>query len=601
MRSRTEHPRRLRVDVTRLASSAIAYFRPSVLRNGAFIAGLLISLAIVYGPALKAHVERSMNPLIFNDDVRIQVFPFFRYHDRGLFPHDYFATYYCASLPVGYRALYRIGARLWDPAAISKVLPYVLLVVIVVAVAAAARRLAGYFGAFLAAALVLSNSIFLSRMAGSLPRAFAFPALALTAAALVYGKPRLLAAIVCASAAFYFPVAIQAGIALTIWLFVLPAEDRGDAADWHFFRRARLIIATASISALVLLPMLLGTRAYGPLLAPKDVFAYPEIGPGGRHGHLDRPPYKTFPEAALEQARGFFRPVGQPWSKKVQEWAKVRAYPGANSNGNVVVELLTGALLVGGMFVAVRDAIGRRFLLLGVAAWLGHLVARALIPSLYEPERYAEYAVPIVLVVLIPAVGAAIGAQLAGRRFVAFGRPAGVIIIAAMVLLPFAGRGSMDAGLNTDVTSQRRLYDFLRHLPKDVLIAGWPRGLDNVPWVSRRQAFITEELSVAFHKGYADEVRRRMVPLIAAYFATDRRPLERLRDEFGVTHLIFQQSILDKPPDYFKPFSNWIQRAFDDGRSKGFEIPRQIEAAKVFSDGPFIVLDLRRLSHSNAE
>jgi hypothetical protein len=165
-----------------------------------------------------------------------------------------------------------------------------------------------------------------------------------------------------------------------------------------------------------------------------------------------------------------------------------------------------------------------------------------------------------------------------------------------MVLLPFTGRGSGDIGLDVDVTSQQRLYDFLRDLPKDVLIAGWPTDLDNVPYVSRRQAFVTLELNNAFQKGYADEMRRRMRALIDAYFATDRGPLERLRDNFGVTHLIFRESILEKPPEYFEPFSNWIQNAFNDGRSKGFEIPRQVEAAKVFSDGPLIVLDLRRLS-----
>jgi len=591
-----ERPRQLRTDMNRMVSSTVAYLRAWIRRNGIFTVGLIIPLAIIYAPALKAHIERSMNPLIFNDDARALIFPFFRYHERGLFPHDYFTKYFCACLPVGYRALYRMGAGLWDPAAISKVLPYILLAVTVVAVAAAARRLAGYFGAFLAAALVLSSSLFLIVMAGGLPRAFGFPTLALVSAALVYGKPRLLAGIVCVSAAFYPPVAIQAGIVLTIWLFALPAQDRGDAADWGFSRRVRLIVFTATISALVLLPEVLGSRAYGPFLGPKDGIDYPEIGPEGRHGSVDRPPFKMFPEAALEPARALFWPVGKPWSKKMQEWAKVRTYPGANSNGDVVIELLTGALLIGGIFVAARDATGRRFLLLGVAAWLSHLLARALTPSLYGPERYALYAVPILLVVLIPAAGTAIGERLSGRRFIAFGRAAGVIAIGATVLLPFAGRGSADAGLDVEVTSQRRLYGFLQQLPKDVLIAGWPTDLDNVPYVSRRQAFVTQELNGAFQKGYADEMRRRMHALIEAYFATDPSALERLRDDFGVTHLIFQQNILEKPPEYFKPFSEWIQKAFSDGKSKGFEIPRQIEAGKVFSDGPLIVMDLRRLS-----
>ncbi len=542
-----------------MVSSTVAYARAWIQRNGLFTLGLLIPLVIVDGPALKAHIERSMNPFIFNDDARQLIFPLFRYYDRGLFSHDYFATYYLASFPIGYRALYRIGALLWDPAAISKVLPYILLAVTAIAVAAAARRLAGYFGAFLAVALVLSSNIFLFTMSGGLPRGFSFPVLAMTAAALVYGKPRFLAAIVCVSAAFL----------------------------------------AASISALILLPELLGARAYGRSLGPRDVTEYPELGPNGRYGPVqDRPPFKTFPEVAFQWVPNLVEFAdGQPWSKKVQEWGEVRAYPEANQNRDVVIELLIGALLIGGMFVAARDSVGRRLLVLGVAAWLSHLLARALTPSLYGPERYVRYAIPTLLVLLIPAAGAAIGARLAGRRFSAFGRAAGAIAIAAMVLLPLAGRGpSKDLGLNIDVTSQQRLYAFLRHLPKDVLIAGWPTDLNNVPYVSRRQVFIASKLTHSYQKGYADEMRRRMHALIEAYFATDPGALERLRDNFGVTHLIFQQSILDKPPDYFEPFSDWIQKAFDDGKNKGFEIPRQTEAAKVFSDGPLIVLDLRRLS-----
>jgi hypothetical protein len=206
------------------------------------------------------------------------------------------------------------------------------------------------------------------------------------------------------------------------------------------------------------------------------------------------------------------------------------------------------------------------------------------------------YSVPILLVLLIPAAGAAIGARLSGRRFAAFGEAAGVIVMAAIVLLPFGGRGSTDAGLNTDAESQRPLYDFLRGLPKDVLIAGWPTDVDNVPYVSRRQVFISYELHQVLHQGYADEMRRRMRALIDAYFATDQSALVRLRDEFGVTHLIFQQSRLEEPPTYFRPFSVWARKAFNDGTGVGFEIPRQVEAATVFSDGPFVVLDLRRLN-----
>jgi len=578
---------------------SLGYFRKWLAKNGVFAAALIVPLLLGYGVALEAHMKRSSNPFVFNDDVRPLIYAFFSFHEAGLFPHDYLGAYHRACFfPPAYYAFYALGARVADPASISKVLPYFLLALTVVAVALAARRLAGYLGALLAAALVLSQShIFLDRMAGGLPRAFAFPVLALTATALMYGQPRLLASIVCASAGFYPVAAILGGITLILWLFVLPASDRGEGAEWALGRRVRLVIVTASISAVMLLPMVVGARAYGRRLGPGDVISYPEIGIGGRYTlETSVSLFETFPQDVIQVARQFFMPVGKPWSQKLRDWANNRADPGAKSYGDVILNFVAGALLVGTVLVAARSAAGRRLLLLGAAAWLGYVAARWLAPYFYFPERYVVYPIPILLVLLIPAAGAAIGAQLSGRRLVALGPAGGVMIMGAMVLLPFGGRGSTDAGLNVNEESQRRLYDFLGRLPKDILIAGWPTDLDNVPYLSRRQVFINYELHQVLHQGYADEMRRRMRALIDAYFATDQRALVRLRDEFGVTHLVFRQDRLEEPPPYFRPFSIWARKAFNDGVRMGFEIPRQVDSAMVFSDAPFVVLDLRRLS-----
>jgi hypothetical protein len=85
--------------------------------------------------------------------------------------------------------------------------------------------------------------------------------------------------------------------------------------------------------------------------------------------------------------------------------------------------------------------------------------------------------------------------------------------------------------------------------------------------------------------------------LIDAVFAIDAAPLLRLRDDWGVTHLIIDQRYYGpSPPTYFKPFDAWIEAAVERGRITGFEIPRQIEAATVFSQGSLAVLDLRKLT-----
>ena len=582
----------------RFVSLSVGHFRKWMVRNGAFAAGLTIPLLLGYGAALGAHMKRSNNPFIFNDDVRQQIFPFFPFHESGLFPRDYFGAYFLACfLPPGYSTFYRLAARVADPACISKMLPYFLLALTVVAVALAARRLAGYLGALVATALVFSQGIFLDDMAGGLPRAFAFPAIALAATALVYGRPRLLAGIVCASAGFYPVAAMLGGIALMLWLFVIPATDRGEAVEWAFGHRLRIVIVTASISALILLPVLVGARAYGRMLGPRDVASYPELGVGGRYAlETSVSLFETFPQDVIHVAREFFKPVGKPWSQDVRDCANNQDGTGVNSNGDVILEFVAGVLLVGGVLVAARSSAGRRLWLLGAAAWLGYQAARSLAPYFFLPDRYVVYSVPILLVLFIPAAGTAIAAELSGRRLATLWGPIGVMVVAGMVLLPFGGRGSTDAGLNVNAEPQRRLYDFLGGLPKDVLIAGWPTDVDNVPYLSRRQAFVSFELHQTLHQSYADEMRRRMRALIDAYFAADQRALLRLRDEFGVTHLVFQQNRLEEPPTYFRPFSVWARKAFNEGRGRGFEIPRQLDAATVFSDGPFIVLDLRRLS-----
>lgn len=66
----------------------------------------VLAWAALFGPSLGTHIARSANPLVFNDDVRSQVWPFFRYYEGG-FPSDYIGVYLLETFfPVGCRALF---------------------------------------------------------------------------------------------------------------------------------------------------------------------------------------------------------------------------------------------------------------------------------------------------------------------------------------------------------------------------------------------------------------------------------------------------------------------------------------------------------------
>ena len=151
------------------------------------------TLAFLYAGSLVDHARYAWQPFHANDDARQQIWPFLRYHDPQLLRGDFIAAYYLDSLPPGFWSLYRLAATVVDPRIASKALPYVELLIVLLALGTAAWRLGGATAAWGTMALALSTGVLLDRLAGGLPRSFAFPLMAASAAALVHGRPWILA------------------------------------------------------------------------------------------------------------------------------------------------------------------------------------------------------------------------------------------------------------------------------------------------------------------------------------------------------------------------------------------------------------------------
>jgi len=230
------------------------------------------------------------------------------------------------------------------------------------------------------------------------------------------------------------------------------------------------------------------------------------------------------------------------------------------------------------------------------AALLGHSLARLFPPFLYVPRRYIQYALPTVAVVVLAAGALGLVPKRLAER-----RPwlAHLVVAAfcALTLLSIGSRGSPDVGLDARIDVSDPLYRFLGSLPPDSRIAGWPSGvLDYVPYVTRRQALVTFETHQAFHAKYALEMRRRTETLIDGYFATTPDPLVRLRQEFGVTHLLVDLDLTQgQVATYFKPFDLRIKEAVARAGNRDLEVVRQLANAAVFQRGRMAVLDLRRV------
>jgi hypothetical protein len=89
-------------------------------------------------------------------------------------------------------------------------------------------------------------------------------------------------------------------------------------------------------------------------------------------------------------------------------------------------------------------------------------------------------------------------------------------------------------------------------------------------------------------------MRRRMTALIDAYFASTSAPLLRLRDEFGVTHLVVDRRLYYRPPRYFQPFPAEIEAAFHSSQGRWWVLEHAADLGAK-TDGPYLTIDLAAL------
>jgi hypothetical protein len=533
-----------------------------------------------YLPVLVRHLGLSMQHWQFADDVRVLIYPQFRWEDAGLFPNDPVVAYYLASLPDGYRLLYVLFGPLVGVEFLSKLLPYLLLLLTLGAIGAAAHRLSGLAAACGAVALGIGSAYLLGRMTGGLPRSFALPMLAWGALSLVEGRVKLLAALVPISAAFYPMAGVVLGAALALSL-LLPGRDRGAAAEWSWRRRLGLLALTALLASIVLLPSALRLREYGDAISPSLWAHYPEAGAGGRFDAVDRAPFPGLPEALYPPLLAALVGVEVPLVARTN----LAAHP------EWLGPAFSALLLVAYGVLAWTRSEGRRLGCLLAAVLVCHSLAFFANLRLFLPERYVAYGVPVLALIGIPSLLAPVAA--ASRRSLRSLPYAFNVLLLALV----GAEGSSFTGLTVGIPpGERPLYARLAQLPRDSVVAGWPgEAIDNVPYLSRRSVFVARETHMPFHRKYTELMRQRTQSLIRAYFASSVDWLRDLRRESGVTHLLIDRRHFLARPSYFVPFDSEAARAFDAMQLDGSAVLAALPRARVFEHGPYVLLDLSRL------
>jgi hypothetical protein len=559
-------------------------------------------LVALFAPAYAQHISYAVQGTLINDDVRQQVFPFYKYSDPTLFSGDYIADYYRLNLPIGLHASYWLGAKLWDANPLSRALPYPLLLLTIGGLAVAARRLAGAPAAWAVALFTLSSGVFMDRIVGGLPRAFGFPLFAWGLAALVAGKPKHFGAVTVLGIAFYPIVGVVLGGTLGAWLLLLPKQARAEAADWTLKRRLTFLSAVAGACIFFTAIVLVIGKGYGGRVGPDDIADFPEAGAGGRYSAESRPPFPPVLEATWNQWRSTLTGAGEPVVPAIRPWKDPREAKESKS-AVVLLALVTAFILCGYIRLAVNSREAQRLGTFVAVALGGYVAAVYMSPWLYLPERYTNYAVAL-LAVLLAATAPAGYIEIFRKTWrphwpaVATTRNSALIASTVVLLAVLGGRGNGKEGYTVRVDPKSALYESIAGLPVNAVVAGWPQGpIELVPHVSRRSALFTYETHQAFHKGYMLEMRGRANAFFDAYLATDVKPLIELREKFGVTHLLVDFNHLNSNKfSYFRPFGTRIQQASKRLGSPEHSILHHLDQAVVFRHGKTAVFDLSRVN-----
>ena len=539
---------------------------------------LITILGYIYLPNLVQHATLASDLYRFNDDVQQQIWPFYFYSDRNVFQDDPIAAYYLACFPQGFKFLYRGWTALADPILLSTYLPYLLYFFTGLALALSAYRVGGVGAVWVALVFFLGSGIFLDRMTGGLPRAFAYPIFSWLIYAVVSGRMFLLASLAVVGAAFYPPAGALAGLTLA-FVLLIPKVLPKSWAHVSLSRRIVWILLFGIVSVAVMAPTMYLSSQYGSKISMTDSETYPELGPKGRYVTGDRPPWSSLKDAGKKANYQALSGVGKPWSATARAiMEEYTYYPHAIKWLGVFALLALASCSI--FFRYARRLLVYLTLLIAI-----YEVSKPVAPHLYLPERYLAYGFPPLIIFLVSDLFSKATQAVFRVEQNSVLHSLLILFLSFPVLLPLASHSRYVNGLKIHIEEpERELVEYLAKLPANTHIAGFPNGvIEAVPYLSKRKVFMSNETYQVFHTEYVSLLRERMYALVKAYYSGRRADVIALRDTYGVTHLVRKRSdFMDKPRQLFQPYRNEVNRQIKLRKQHGDELQQLAERASYF-------------------
>lgn len=523
------------------SSSALLLHFPLVIVSAVIAAEIL--------PAFINHFMFSVNGFAVGHDSSQQLPPLISWLEQPSAVDPFITNYYLAWLPPLIKAPSWLFSKLGiDVVTTSIIIQYGSFALLALLGWFIGLRLGGIACAYGIVWLIVSTNVLYSSI-GGIPRSFGFP-LFIALFWLMVSQRFILMNMVTIIAAAIYPIAsVVGGIALAIWLV-------GDTVKFGFRgnRKNRLRWAVICVAGIISVSLLL----------IKSEQIENQFGTA-----IQETEYAEFPEAG---------PEGRSWTRRV-----INTLPHINRIGDVIkntlfaperyfdlqisAKLLAVLLLAAFVFTIYDSRYRRPIIYFSAAVAVTYVLAEIAAPHLYFSHRYAYYSLPIIFIILVPYTLFRLSQIILSRTrkvsSVSWKQTGLFAVLSSVLIILIGGRFTETHGFYELAPDEIILLQHISTLPNDAKIATWPASsvANSIPLVSRRSVLLNDKFHQSFHREYILEMRCRAQAIFDAYFVPSIPNLTRLRDNFQVTHLIFDQRHLKDlyALSYFKPFNSQIK------------------------------------------
>lgn len=574
------HFRRLAGSLRRWLGTSSSLFLSQVLVLGLLAAYLGVWLSLNWPMLTDVRLQ--------NDDARTILFPFHRYGPEGALADDPIASEMLDLVPIGVRLLYMVFVPLSDLFVAAKLVQAVAMSVLVWAAVILARsRRAGVGAAALLLFLFLHDWFAINRIAGGLPRAFGFPCFALWVAG-VLGNSRVARLSAPVIAAVTYPSVMNMILAAE-GLFTLRGVGR---IQWGVvLRRLKRYAILVAVCLVAVLPAVVGGEERGPIHTLEQAQEEPAFGKRGRLWIL---PFAKPTDAMGDAFIDSFRPRGG----SPMEDLKQLFDEDADMYALLLFALISCLPL----------------LRIGPPPWMAlsfvcgaiilYWASRVFAFRLYSPERYYSFGMRMAALLLVSAcVGHVFHWMRPHLR-----TPLRNLVCAFAIFGIWACTGNgvvRNNGMTIDQRTDRKLYEFIAELPKDVRFASHILDGDGIPFYSARATMGGFETLQPWFVGSWQRQKDRTEGTLNALYATDPRDVFDYADQNDVTHFLINRhrygQRMKKHAGSFEPFSSYVNKLLRGKRPDAMIFDDVPKEAVIFQSRRYQVVSVEKLRRALTE